>query len=342
MTTAITPLDDAELVTLLAPLDNLDHVVIAVSGGPDSMALMAACARWNQGRARKLQFVVATVDHGLRPESGAEALLVQNEALRLGLRFELLTWQGDKPETGIQEAAREARYDLLISLCHRLQANALLTAHTLDDQAETIVMRLARGSGLSGLGGMEQSRLRDGITHLRPLLAIAKARLVASCREWGAPFIEDPSNDSARYTRVRWRKLMPELAREGLDAERLAIFAARMARADGALAVVAEQVFNRVAIASNDPIILDAKRLYDEPREIVIRVVARALCTLRPEHDHLRLQRLEDCVLAFEKAVKQGKSLQRTLGGTLLVLDVEGQLTLAPEPPRRRGRAPIC
>src|SRR5690606_4990568 len=118
------------------------------------------------------------------------------------------------------EAARDARYRLLIQCAREEGASHLVTAHTLDDQAETVLIRLARGSGLAGLAGMRAERDREGIRHARPLLASPKAALLDLCREQGWPFVEDPSNLDPRFARARWRRIMPLLAEEGLTAER--------------------------------------------------------------------------------------------------------------------------
>lgn len=334
-------LDDGELQEAFALIGSSKGVVAAVSGGPDSMALMVALARWRALAADRPQIIVATVDHGLRPEAAQEAGMVGREASRLGLPFRLLRWQGDKPDAGIQEAARNERYRLLIDLCRREEVDALLTAHTLNDQAETVLMRLARGSGLSGLRGMETCRMRDGFRHLRPLLGFSKQRLVASCNAWDIPFVEDPSNDSDHYTRVRWRKLLPVLAREGLDAARLGGFAGRIARADEALEAKAGEIFKKVVVSGTDAdhIKMNALLLYEEPLEFVIRVYMRALAHVAARTDHMRLQRLEGCVKAIGEALKNHASMRRTLGGAMISLSRRGELTMQAEPLRQRGLA---
>src|SRR5262249_30876821 len=146
---------------------------------------------------------------------------------------------GKKPATGLQEAARAARYRLLATAAVRAQARCILTAHTLDDQAETVLFRLARGSGLGGLAAMAQiGRVPDsagGIMLARPLLVLPKSRLIATLERAGIDFADDPSNRDPRFARARLREVMPALAREGLDARRLALLAQRMRRADAAI-----------------------------------------------------------------------------------------------------------
>ncbi len=150
------PLTLAQARALFEPFANEEVVVIAVSGGPDSTALALACramARVAQERAASCRVLALTVDHGLRKESAREARAVKALARKLGVAHRTLRWKGDKPATGLQEAARNARYALLAAAAAKAGARYLLTAHTLDDQAETVLLRLLRGSGPAGPAG---------------------------------------------------------------------------------------------------------------------------------------------------------------------------------------------
>ena len=231
-------LDPDELDSIFAGLESASAIVAAVSGGPDSTALLHALGCWNSQRSRP-RILVATIDHKLRPEAWAEADAVAAAAAILGLAHFRLTWRGRKPATGLQEAAREARYGLLAALAREHGASHLVTAHTLDDQAETVLMRLARGSGLAGLGGMRRQGQTRGLVHCRPFLHLPKAALVTACRDHGWPFFDDPSNADPRFARTRWRAILPQLAAEGLDARRLAKLAERAQQAEDALAAKA-------------------------------------------------------------------------------------------------------
>ena len=180
------PVRQDELDNLFGPFaDHTDPAcALAVSGGIDSTALMVLFADWlRQRRADAAAHTVLTVDHGLRPESAAEARAVAGQASALGFRHTVLTWGGPKPKTGIQAAAREARYQLIFDYMTAHDIPTLLTAHTRDDQAETLLMRLARGSGVDGLAGMapcNEAGSHPGggaLRIVRPLLGVAKARL---------------------------------------------------------------------------------------------------------------------------------------------------------------------
>jgi tRNA(Ile)-lysidine synthase len=235
-----TAVSASEATALFAELQNFPALVLAVSGGPDSTALMMLAARWRSSLKIKPRLLAVTVDHRLRKESKREAAAVSRIARGLGVPHRTLRWTGRKPATGLQEAARVARYRMLGEAARRAGASHILTAHTLDDQAETVLIRMSRGSGLTGLGAM--TRLAplpatglDEITLVRPLLDIPKTRLVETLRAAKLAYADDPSNLDPRFARVRMRGLMGALASEGLDAARLARLARRFKRADVAI-----------------------------------------------------------------------------------------------------------
>jgi tRNA(Ile)-lysidine synthase len=331
-------LSSETLEQLFAPLGPAAAIVVAVSGGPDSTALMHLLARW-RAEAPGPPLIIATVDHGLRPESSEEAAFVAREAAALGLSHRTLTWMDEKPRTGLQAAAREARYRLLVDLARAEGASYLVTAHTLDDQAETVLMRMARGSGLAGLAGMRAERDRDGIRHVRPLLACPKSSLVALCEREGWPFVTDPSNRNDAFARVRWRRLMPALAAEGLTAERLARLAQRAARAEEALDAKALEALTLAGAARDgEGLAFDAGLLAREPFEIALRMLSLSLVSAGLRLESSRLHRLETCTFRLREAVRGGRALRLTIAGALVRLDPAGRLAIRPEPPRRRGR----
>jgi tRNA(Ile)-lysidine synthase len=330
------PLSPEEAERLLAGLP--EAVLLAVSGGPDSTALMGFAAR----RPNPAALVVATVDHGLRPTSADEAATVGRAARALGLSHHVLRWDGPAPGTGVQEAARDARYRLLLDLARRLGLPAIATAHTLDDQAETVLMRVARGTGLAGLAGMRPAVPRDGLLHLHPFLAVPKARLVAACRAQGWPYIEDPSNADPRFARTRWRALAPLLAAEGLTAGRLGVLAERAARAEDALRVVAAEALAGARLGEGR---FAARAFSDAPFEVALRMLAEACreaCGAAAGAPvPVRLERLETALRDLREAASEGRSLTRTVAGTLVRLDRSGGVIFAGERMRRRGRQGI-
>lgn len=334
------PVGAAEFESAFAGLaGDSEPILAAISGGPDSVALMHALASWSGAVPGRPSIVTATVDHGLRAESASEAAQVAAAAGALGLPHRVLTWAppaGSRPVS--QAAAREARYGLLVDHARLVGAGRLATAHTLDDQAETVLMRLAAGSGPAGLAGMAATTHRQGIVHHRPFLTLAKARLVATCRAEGRRFVDDPSNFDPRYARARWRRLAPALAAEGLGPDRLGRLARRMQRVEAALDRMTMEAAARCRpVETAGGTRLEARALAAEPAEIALRLLARAVC---PDGSAgPRLERLETCWEALHRALQDGRRARRTLGGQVLDLDRSGALTIRREGPRSRGAA---
>lgn len=341
------PVSAAEAAALFAPLAGETRLLAAVSGGPDSVALLALLAAWAGGgmQAGRPAIHAATVDHGLRAAAAAEAQAVGRLCASLGVPHSILRWQADKPRSGLQEKARAARYALLAEQARALGGAVIVTAHTLDDQAETLLIRMAKGSGPAGLAGMRARSRTHGMALARPLLGIAKARLVATCRTRGLAFVEDPSNGDPRFARARWRELTPLLAQEGLTAARLGLLAERIARAEQALEQRAATLMSALLTrGEGDERRLDFLALCREPDEIVIRVLGRALLAAQAGEGGPdgapRLERLEAAALALAGAARAGAGTRRTLGGLSLSLSRDGVLRLVPEAERRRGVHP--
>jgi tRNA(Ile)-lysidine synthase len=313
--------------------------LLAVSGGPDSSALMHAAAALG-GTVR-----VATVDHGLRPESRAEAEAVGRAAQALGLPHAILPWTGAKPGTGLQAAARAARYRLLTAHAAAIGVGRILTGHTQDDQAETVLLRLAAGSGPAGLAGMRAERaLAPGIALGRPFLHLPKATLVAWCEARGIATLRDPSNADPRFARGRLRDAWPALSREGLTPARLARLAERAARDEAALGQAAERALSAALLPGAGPgtLRLDGGVLAALPEAVALRCVDCALS--RVGAAPRRLERLEALVLeSLLPALRRRAAVRRTLAGILISADAAGTVILAPAPPRRRPEgAPLA
>lgn len=319
------PLTSDESDAHFACLADAGGIALAVSGGADSRALMRLFAEWRRHRAPSLPVVVLTVDHGLRAESANEARQVSAWAADEELPHETLRWSEAAPAGNIQAAAREARYRLLLQACRRHGLDHLLTAHHLDDQAETFLLRLARGSGVDGLSGMSPSVWRGEVLHVRPLLDVPKARLVATLRAIGQAWIEDPSNASTRFARPRMRALMPTLAAEGLDAERLAATGRSLLRARRALEASARELQDRAAEMHRAGFaMLDVAPLAGAEEEIGLRALGRILMSVGGAALPPRLERLERLYAelrdpAFSGATLAGCELRRTRTGRVLV-----------------------
>ncbi len=318
-----------EALELLAPHPSL---LLAVSGGPDSVALMLLCAQWSLRPSRDI--AVATVDHQLRKESRAEAEAVGRWAHDLGYAHHLLTWEEEKPSTRLQERARQARYALLAACARRIGASAVVVAHHADDQAETILFRLTRGSGIAGLAGMAPLAGCEEFALLRPLLDFRKEELEAICARAGQIFFCDPSNEDDSFARARLRKLAPVLAAQGLGQDALLRLGARAARADAALIHCAAETLQR-AVRRDDAscVELDAATLCEAPPEILQRALASAILRLAPSAA-LRLERLERASARIGAALNARSPAKTTLADVSIEAR-DGCVRLRPAPPRR-------
>ena len=325
------PIGTAEAGRLFASLSDVPKLAVAVSGGADSTALMLLLARWRAASGDRPELSIFTVDHGLRTESRKEAEQVGEWVRALGLAHEILTWQGDKPKSNLQAEARAARYRLLAEACHRHGIPVLASAHHREDQAETVLLRLIRGSGVDGLSAMDAESRTLGIRLVRPLLDVARVRLEATLSMAGQDWIEDPSNEDRRFARVRVRALLAALAKEGLTAERLAATARQMRRARLALDAAADELADRAARL--DPAgfgSIDHGPLLAAPEEIALRLLARVLMAVGGSPYRPRLKRLE----RLHEALKGTGEGRWTLAGCRIALK-GGQILIW----REAGRA---
>ena len=302
------PIGGTEAQTLLAPLAAFPRVALAVSGGPDSVALMQLAASLPPGT----EISVLTVDHRLRPGSRDEAEQAGRLAAGLGLPHSILTWDREQlPAAGLQARAREARYGLMAAQCHAHSIPALVTAHHLEDQAETVLMRLKRGSGLDGLAAIPERGEWAGITILRPLLDVPKARLVATLEAEGLGYVADPSNADPRFERARLRTQGDALAALGLRPEAIALTAKRLRRAREALERAARDFLARHGeIDEAGYATIHGDVLSCVPQEIALRALAQLIVTVGGGETPLQLAKLE----ALLEAIQAHPDKAHTLG----------------------------
>jgi len=336
--TPIVPL--AAIEAAFAPLGPARALLLAVSGGPDSTALLLMATGWTQRRGGLPRLEAATVDHGLRAESAAEARGVADMCAGLGVPHRTLAWEGTKPKTRLQERAREARYALLAQCAATVGADLIVTGHHLDDQAETALFRLLRGSGIGGLRAMSAQASREGVTIARPLLGFAKTDLVAFCEAAGVPYASDPSNDDPRYARSRLRALSGALAAEGLDAPALARLARRASQVEDALAHQTHAAEARLRLI--DAARCGAGALFGEPIEIVQRLLTETIAKIGGRSpSRVGLEKIETLTQSLKDAVASKREFSANLAGARVRLTTRGELTVEPEPPRRlRAIAP--
>lgn len=309
------------------PFEPAPHIAVAVSGGADSLALTLLADHWVRARGGTLTGL--TVDHGLRAASASEGAQVGAWLAARCIDHRCLVWGGPKPQRGIQAAARAARYRLLEGWCGQAGVLHLLIAHHREDQAETVLLRLARGSGLDGLAGMAAAVEREACRILRPLLGVSQGRLPATLKAVGQEWVEDPSNGDRTYARVRLRQGMRTLlAEEGLTAERLAETAAHLGRARAALeASVAELLARAIAVHPAGFVRLDAAMLAAAPKEIGLRALSAVLAMVGGADYPPRLERL----VRLHGQLTGGLGGGRTLGGCR-VLPRRGGVLICREP----------
>jgi tRNA(Ile)-lysidine synthase len=344
------PISVRQAKPLFADWRHAPGLVLAVSGGPDSIALMWLAARWRAALSKGPRLLAVTVDHGLRAEAASEAREVKRLARSLGMSHRTVRWSGEKPKSGVPAAARAARYRLLATVARQNGASHILTAHTRDDQAETFLMRLFRGSGIGGLAAMARESEREGVLIARPFLNISKSRLIATLEKAKIGYAEDPTNRDTRFTRPRIRNLIEGLGAEGGDARNLARLAARLARANVAIEILADGAARYLALKdrkiASPPATgtglrnatFEAAAFAALPEEIRLRLLLRAIDQVGHEGP-VELGKAEALLAALdhvlhEATVKPQRRLKQTLAGAMVSL-AGGRIVIVPAPPRR-------
>jgi len=320
---------------LFEPFGRLSGLLLAVSGGPDSMALLHLAAAWRDSAPNAPRICAATVDHGLRPEATREAERVADWSRTRGIAHKTLIWEGEKPATGIQARARIARYRLLFDHMRDIGATALATAHHADDQWETVMIRLARGSGIAGLAGMSRDQNVLGGRIVRPLLDLPKAELTDYCRRCGQDFLDDPSNANPRFARSQWREHAEALHGLGLTRERTAKFSERARKCDQALQWAAARFLEDVSIPTEIHV-YDLSGALQTPTAIIEHFLQLALTRLTGI-PVARLERVERLAGKLDAALRAETTLFATLGGCALTLTRDRLLRIGLEPQRKRG-----
>ncbi len=332
------PISSAAFAVLMQPLGSFQQgetIAIAVSGGPDSMALTRLAQEWAEDCG--LSLVGLTVDHRLRPQAKREAEQVSDWYMGLGLDHHILVWDEGRRvgqlDRSPQAAAREARFDLMSSWCREHGVQTLLVAHHADDQVETFVQRLLRGSGVDGLAAMAAKTLRQDVQVVRPLLDRSKADLVATCQAHQQSWIEDPSNEDEQFSRVRVRKLLAALEMEGLNSERLLDTVGHMQRVKEAIDHAVGQVFEEAERPSEaGTLTLDLSVLMAAPEEVGLRCLARCLCQISGANYPPRFDRLS----RLYHALGTTDWSDRTLHGCQMRVS-DAVVTITPEATERQN-----
>jgi len=323
------PLTLAEFDAAMAavgPFESPPQLAVAVSGGADSMALCLLADEWARGRGGRVSAI--TIDHGLRPESAAEAMQVGQWMAAVGIDHRVLRWDGRKPSTGVQAAARGERYRLMCRWCREAGVLHLLLGHHLRDQAETVLMRLQHGSGVEGLAAMSAVIEAPAVRLVRPLLAVPPARLRAVLSARGMDWIDDPSNLDPTYLRSRLRAALPELAVMGITESSLAAVAQRMGRARVSLESATSALLARCCrLHPAGYACLDTLAMAAAPAEVSLRGLARTLLSIGGRSYEPNTEKLERL---HARMVVEREEVGSTLAGCR-VIGVDGGLLVCRE-----------
>ena len=320
------------LMAPLGPFEPAPWIAVAVSGGSDSLALCLLADRW--ARARGGTVIGLTVNHGLRPESEAEAAQVRRWLAARAISHRTLPWTGAHPVTGIQEEARAARLALLVGWCRQARILHLLLGHQQQDQAETVLQRLVHGSGIDGLAAMAPVRLAlepegSGVRLLRPLLFVSRDSLIATLAHSDQSWIDDPSNRDTRHERPRLGAVLAQLEPEGLSAARLAAFAARAAEDRAALDGLCTDLLARCAHPTPAGFAtLDRDALRRAPPALATRALGRTVTMVSGAPYPTRLERLE----RLAQRVLSDSVKAATLGGCRVIPQRNGRILVCREP----------
>lgn len=280
---------------------------VAVSGGGDSMALLHLLTRCFPPDTVALHAV--TVDHGLRAEAADEAAFVGRFAESLGVSHDILRWEDWDGTGNMQAAAREARYRLMGQWARERGIALLALGHTADDQAETVLMRLARSSGVNGLAGMPVRRTLHGVSLIRPMLSLTRADLRDYLRRNGVTWCDDPSNEDPKYERVQMRAILQQLAPLGITVQALSNVAGYMAEAREALDWYTFVASRDIAVIDGGDVVLDLRRFRVLPDEIARRLLLRAVAWITQTDYPPRRAAVSEAI----DALRRGRGA--TLGG---------------------------
>ena len=318
---------------------------VGVSGGADSLALLLLLSDWADATGRPSP-VALIVDHGLQPGSRDVAKDVAARARRHGLIAHVLRWTGRKPGADLEAAAREARYRLMGNWCREHGIRSLFVAHSMDDQAETFLLRLMRGSGVDGLSAMAPvgpypAALCEELRLARPLLGVPRAALREFLRRRGETWVEDKMNADRRFVRARLRADWPALEAIGFSAERIAGAARHLARARVALDRDCQELLTRASRADGKTIFLDGWAIAAAPDEIGLRALSQVLLQVSGQFYRPRFDRLERLLGAVRSdGLKGGRTLHGCCikpASKRVACFGPGTFSVTPEP-GRRGR----
>lgn len=295
---------EKKFLSKLNSLNIKGKVAIAVSGGSDSMALALLASNL------KLDIIAITVDHGLRPESNSEAKTVGNWLKKHDIQHVILQWDGTKPTSNIQSEARNARYELMSDFCYKNKIKTLLVAHTMDDQAETVLLRLMRGSGVDGLSGIAEISQHNKIKIIRPLLGFSKEELRQYLKTKKQEWVNDPSNENDKFDRIKIRKFINQSENPDILTARLVNTAENMARSRD---FIEEELKKHMAeissFESEGYAIVNLKKLLKSHEEIIFRTLSILLTKISGSYYKPRFENIKNLYEMLQKPTFKAATL---------------------------------
>ena len=288
------------------------NFLIAVSGGPDSLALAALAKSYNYENRSKIFYVL--VDHKLRKNSSREAQLVKRLLKKYGINLYIL--KNDKIiNKNIQSEARKVRYSLLTSFCKKKNINVILTAHNLEDQVETFFIRLSRGSGLDGLSAMKKiNKIENSVKLVRPLLDFKKIELIKISKIIFGKYYKDPSNKNTKYLRTRIRNLKEILETSGINYDQVIKSIKNLASSKDTLEQYFNQIYKNIINKKKSEIMIDLKIFNKINQEMKMRVFKKAIKDLTKAYYVARSKKIFNLI----DQIKVKKNAKLTLGGCII------------------------
>ncbi len=279
------------------------NFIVAVSGGPDSLALAFFSKVYAIKKTLKSEYFI--VDHKLRSESSTEALFVKNLLKKFSIDLKILKWIGKKPSSNIQSLARDMRYKLLIDQTKKLKFNNILFGHHINDIFENFFIRFLRGSGLNGMVSLDKKSVIQNINIIRPLIDLEKKDLEYVAEKVFNTFVKDPSNDDENFMRVRVRNLIAKLEKEGLDKKKFKLTIKNLKYANNAIKFLHEKNLKKNSIVLKNKAIL-SEEFFDNPEEILFRSFSEIVKLVGNKNSYVRGKKIENILnsLSYKSNVK--------------------------------------
>ena len=290
-----------------------DSFIVAVSGGPDSLALAFLTKIYSIKNKVNCRYFI--IDHKLRKESKKEAKQVQKILNNFNIKAKILTWYGKKPTKNIQSIARKKRYELLLLQCKKLRINNLVVGHHLNDLFENFFIRMIRGSGLKGLVSLEKKTILNEVNLLRPLLHFNKKDLEFLSNHVFNFFIKDPSNEDTKYARIRVRKIINEFQDNGIDKEKLFLTLKNLKKSNNAISFYVEEnkKLNSFFYKDKKELVLN-EFFFNQPYEVVFRSISDSIRLVGDKYNAVRGKKIDYII----EKIRQNGLNKETLGGCVI------------------------